>query len=328
MRAPAFWNRPKSWQSVLLAPLGLLYAKATASRIANATPEKIGIPVISVGNINVGGTGKTPTVIAIVERLRNLYHQPHIISRGYGGSIEGPILVDPSIHTADQVGDEPLLLSAFAEVWVSKNRTTGAIAAKNAGATVVVLDDGHQNPSLHKDLSIVVVDAVYGFGNRCCLPSGPLREPVQVGLERADLLLSIGSNDAQITFSSQNEPVDTPHLKAVLEPLKTGMDWTDTTAFAFAGIGHPEKFFKTLRDLGVNLVHAEPLDDHQKLSSNLLTRFQNDARAKGAQLITTEKDAVRLPTAFRSQVITLPVRLAFEDDEALLSVLKNLPLSE
>ena len=323
MRAPAFWNRPKSWQSVLLAPLGLLYAKATASRIANATPEKIGIPVISVGNINVGGTGKTPTVIAIVERLRNLYHQPHIISRGYGGSIEGPILVDPSIHTADQVGDEPLLLSAFAEVWVSKNRTAGAIAAKNAGATVVVLDDGHQNPSLHKDLSIVVVDAVYGFGNRCCLPSGPLREPVQVGLERADLLLSIGSNDAQITFSSQNEPVDTPHLKAVLEPLKTGMDWTDTTAFAFAGIGHPEKFFKTLRDLGVNLVHAEPLDDHQKLSSNLLTRFQNDARAKGAQLITTEKDAVRLPTAFRSQVITLPVRLAFEDDEALLSVLKK-----
>lgn len=328
MRAPNFWDRPTSWQSSLLAPLGLIYAKATARRITKANPIQIAIPVISVGNINVGGTGKTPTVIAIVERLRDLYHKPHIITRGYGGSFEGPVLVDPAIHNADQVGDEPLLLSAFADVWVSKDRALGAIEAQKAGATVAVLDDGHQNPSLQKDLSIVVVDATHGFGNGQCLPAGPLREPIHVGLTRADIILSIGPRDAQNSFSSANTDIRIPHLTATLEPLKTGMDWTDTKAFAFAGIGHPEKFFETLRNLGVNLVHTEPLDDHQKLSSSLLTRFQADARSKGAQLVTTEKDAVRLPPSFRSQVITLPVRLVFEDDEPLIEALKKLPLSE
>ncbi|WP_107498372.1 tetraacyldisaccharide 4'-kinase [Thalassobius sp. I31.1] len=323
MQTPDFWSRKPGLKSLLLSPLGALYAAGTKRRLAKGAPERLSVPVICVGNLNAGGTGKTPVCIWLAMELSAMGMNPHIVSRGYGGKLEGPVRVNGQRHSADEVGDEPLLLSAFAPVTVAKDRAAGAKAAIAEGAGVIILDDGFQNPALETNFAFVVVDAKVGFGNGRCIPAGPLREPISAGLPRATALLRIGDAEAQADFDARWQDdimqitPDLPQYQGHLETLQTGMDWDGMPVFAFAGIGRPEKFFKTLKDLGADLIHAEALADHQPLSDRLMSRLLSDAKTHGAQLVTTEKDAARLPQKYRQKVLTLPVRLQIEGANTL-----------
>jgi tetraacyldisaccharide 4'-kinase len=314
MRPPAFWHLEPGLRAALLSPLGAVYAAGTRRRLAGGARARVGVPVICVGNLNAGGTGKTPTVIALAGRLAERGITAHAVTRGHGGSLEGPVRVEERAHRADQTGDEALLLAAFLPTWVAKDRAEGARAAVAAGAQAILLDDGFQNGALAHDLSLIVVDAHIGFGNGRVIPAGPLREPVAAGMRRADLLLSIGDAEGQARFADRwGKAVTVPRLEGALVPLATGLPLTGLPVLAFAGIGHPEKFFRTLKHLGAELKSTHALSDHQPLTEALMARMLREAKVIGAQVVTTEKDAVRLPPRLRAQVMTVPVRLGIDD---------------
>lgn len=327
MRTPGFWfTAPDALapKARLLRPLSRLYAAATARRLRHPG-TRVSVPVICVGNLNAGGTGKTPTVIALLARLRERKIHAHVVSRGHGGKLTGPLQVDPGRHVAADVGDEPLLLARHAPVWIARDRAAGAIAAIAAGAEAIILDDGFQNPALIKDLSLIVVDAERGFGNGLCLPAGPLREPVATGLGRADLLLSIGRASAQQDFVRRWGPaIVVPHLTAALEPVAKTADWAGQKVLAFAGIGHPGKFFETLHGLGAEIVEAVPFGDHRPLGAADLARLATRAASLGATLATTEKDAMRLSAEWRDKVRVLPVQLKIDDPGPLDAALTRI----
>jgi tetraacyldisaccharide 4'-kinase len=331
MQVPAFWARPPETPGMaarMLAPLAWIWTAVTRRRLARAPRFAPGVPVICVGNLTAGGAGKTPTVIALIERLRARGLEAQVITRGHGGRLAGPVRVDAARHVAADVGDEPLLLAAFAPVWVGRDRAAAARAAVAGGAGVLVMDDGLQNPDLAKDLSLVVVDAGFGFGNGRVIPAGPLREPLLDGLARTDLVLAIGPAPERERLA-EAWPVlaGFAELAGALVPLPTGMDWQGLRALAFAGIGRPEKFFATLRGLGAEVVAVRAFADHAAFDSRVLARLEAEAAAARAQLVTTEKDAVRLPPEFRRKLLVLPVRLEIEDWAPLDAAFARLKLA-
>ena len=321
MKQPRFWNKAGGI-STLLAPASWLYTYLSDRRWKGGAHVKMSVPVICVGNINLGGTGKTPTAICLIERLHEMGRTPHLVTRGYKGSLQGPVQVDLTIHTADEVGDEPLLLAAFAPTHVAKDRAAGARAAVAAGADVIVLDDGMQNPSVHKDLTIMVVDADAGFGNGAIFPAGPLRESLNAGLAKAQIIVAIGQAEKVVKLQSQI--TSRPVLHGSIEILQMGMDWQGMRVLAFAGIGRPKKFFDSLSSAGADVMQTRSFGDHQKLPNSLLARLEAEAAGLDAQLVTTEKDAARLPKAWQQKVLTLPVRLRLTDRKPLDALLDKL----
>ena len=313
MKAPQFWYEPNTWKAKFLYPLGYFYNLLTLLRGKLAKPQSYSCLTICIGNLNVGGTGKTPTTIALAEHFLKKGLQVHVVSRGYKGKFQGTFLVDPQKHKSDEVGDEPLLMSEFTSVWVSNKRKNGIAAAENAGAQIVLLDDGFQDPSFHKDFSLIVVDGEKGFGNKKCMPAGPLRENIVQGFKRADALVIVG----QRIYKFDTFPTHLKIIHSTLKPIETGMNWKEGKYLAFAGIADPSKFFKTLRSLGANLIDCVALSDHQNLDGQVLKRLERKANSAHAQLVTTEKDAVRLSNTFRKKVLSLPVRIEFDDKNEL-----------
>ena len=313
MKAPQFWYEPNTWKAKFLYPLGYFYNLLTLLRGKLAKPQSYSCLTICIGNLNVGGTGKTPTTIALAQHFLKKGLQVHVVSRGYKGKFQGTFLVDPQNHKSDEVGDEPLLMSEFTSVWVSNKRKNGIAAAENAGAQIVLLDDGFQDPSFHKDFSLIVVDGEKGFGNKKCMPAGPLRENIVQGFKRADALVIVG----QRIYKFDTFPTHLKIIHSTLKPIETGMNWKEGKYLAFAGIADPSKFFKTLRSLGANLIDCVALSDHQNLDGQVLKRLERKANSAHAQLVTTEKDAVRLSNTFRKKVLSLPVRIEFDDKNEL-----------
>mgnify|MGYP001157062793 CR=1 FL=1 len=325
MKAPGFWYaEPPSALGALLSPLGCLYGAATALRQKKGPGADIGLPVVCVGNLTAGGAGKTPVVIDIVRRLAARGMRPQVVSRGYGGAEPAdPRRVDPQSDDAAAAGDEPLMISASAPVWVSVDRPAAARAARENGAGAVVLDDGFQDPSLRKNLSLVVADGRHGFGNGFLIPAGPLRETVRAGLARADALVIIGNDawglaDAVRRFGPPGLPV----LVARVCPGPEIAGITATPCFAFAGIGHPDKFFQTLADHGCRLAGHQAFADHHPYSAADLDGLRRRAEAAGARLVTTEKDIQRIPPASRDGIEVLTITLEWDDEAALDKLLQ------
>jgi len=332
LETPFWWYRKKGALASVLSPLGALYGRVAEARYARVTPYRSRLPVICIGNFTAGGGGKTPTAIAIGSLLTTLGSNPCFLTRGYGGTSKGPVMVRQG-QSAAEVGDEPLLLAEHAPTMVAADRAAGAKAIEATDASVVdagviVMDDGFQNPGLTKDLSLIVVDAAAGLGNGLVMPAGPLRAPLEPQMARADALLVIGTADKARplidAFSAQGKPV----LKARIVPVQDTRWLGVLPVIGFAGIAKPEKFFKTLSAHGARVIDARSFPDHHRFTERQARRLLEEAQAYKAMLVTTEKDWVRLPdeegTAlgelkFRSRPLTIAIQ--FEDEAALKELL-------
>jgi tetraacyldisaccharide 4'-kinase len=314
---------------LLLTPISWIWAAVTARRIARATPLDPGVPVICVGNLTMGGVGKTPIVRTLAERLAARGNAVHLLSRGYGGTLAGPVRVDPAVHRSADVGDEPLMLARDFPVWVARDRAAGARAAAEAGAEVVVMDDGHQNPSVRKALSLVVVDGEtrgedWPFGDGRVFPAGPMREPLAVGLARADAVVVLLPADLAAVDPELAAMLKGPtNLSAHLEPAAAPPTGPQV---GFAGIGKPWKVERALQAAGCELADFAPFPDHAAYDEALLRRLADRAAQFGAGLVTTEKDWVRLPPAWQARVTLWPVRAVFDDPEELDALLARIGL--
>src|SRR6516225_4248079 len=324
--APVFWGEPPGFLASLLSPIGAAYDTAGRLRRTMSRSYRATVPVVCVGNLVAGGAGKTPVALSLASWLVERGIPVHVVTRGYGGRLPGPVRVDPTRHDARAVGDEAVLLATRAPCWVARDRAVGVRAAVAAGAGAILLDDGLQNPTVAKTLGLIVVDGGYGFGNGRVIPAGPLRENLCRGLARADaVVLVAGEGDANGTERLLTAG-EMQVLHAVLAAVG-GERLAGSRLLAFAGIGRPEKFFATLRALGAVLVGARAFPDHHRFRVAELEGLRRDAERAGARLITTAKDIVRIPPVRRIGIEVLEVEIRWADPAALAGLIRPVVLS-
>jgi tetraacyldisaccharide 4'-kinase len=326
IREPAFWWRKGGGS--LLAPLAAIYGAVAWSRI-QAHGQPAGVPVICLGNLTAGGAGKTPAALAVARLLLAVHERPFFLSRGYGGKLAGPVRVDPSFHHAADVGDEPLMLARLAPTIVARDRVAGARVARSAGSSVIVMDDGFQNPSLTKDLAILLVDGRRGIGNGRVIPAGPLRAPLDIQITRAQALVVVGPPDgaAKVLETARRHGVTVFHAR--LEADRNSLAALGKRkVLAFAGIGNPDKFFATLTDAGIDVAERSSFPDHHRYTAAQAQALIARAQAQNLMLITTEKDHVRLDgdpalAALKAHASILPVRLVIDEQDAFRQLVLN-----
>lgn len=328
MREPAFWHAPSSWKSHLLRPLGALYGAIAAQRLRRKGFDA-GVPVFCVGNYHVGGAGKTPTVLALAKILRELGEIPVVLSRGYGWRLRGPVMVDPARHSAEDVGDEPLMLAPQIPVAVSRDRINGVALARSQRASVILMDDGFQNPSIAKDASLIVVDGERGLGNGFVFPAGPLRAPLLPQLARTDALIVVGNGSAGKAVAAEIAAREGLVLSSRLVPDAASVErLKDKRVLAFAGIGDPARFYRTLRAAGIEVMRERSFADHHPFTEGEIESLVADARSGQLTLVTTEKDYARLRgagevPAFLGDIVPFKVTLEFTDAAPLKTFLAD-----
>lgn len=328
MKAPRFWWRKPGIAARLLQPASLLYG-AIAERRMNRPGRPGSVPVICIGNVTVGGSGKTPTAIHVASMLRSMGRHPAFLTRGYGGALTGPIQVDPARHGFRDVGDEALLLARHGPTIVARDRPAGAALAASLGADVVVMDDGLQNPSLTKDLAIAAFDGAVGIGNSLPLPAGPLRAGLSGQWRRIDAVLVVGPGEPGNAIAAEARRRDAPVLVGELRPEPdSAARLRGRRVLAFAGIGRPEKFFATLREIGAELVETRSFADHHDYGEREIAELLAVSAQAGLLAVTTEKDLVRLAgfkdtLAGAAEIAALPVALTVDREDLLADLLRD-----
>lgn len=314
MKTPSHWNKV-NFTSLILYPLGLIYGLVSALRIAFTKPCKTSAHVICIGNLTAGGSGKTPTAVAIAQILQQQGHLVCFLTRGYGGKLQKTLV--SSQHTAAEVGDEPLILARQAPVVVDRNRVEGAQIAILNHADTLIMDDGFQNPYLYKDISLLVIDGEYGLGNCFCIPSGPLREFITLGRKRIQAVILLGNDTHNVLRFFPEIPV----FKGRITPLKPAI--TNPQVIAFAGIGRPEKFYNSLRQCGLNPIKTYDFPDHHFYTETELQKLISEAQKLSADLYTTAKDIVKIPQSLRPKFKVLEIGVEWDNAAALASFLQH-----
>ncbi|MGH1351991.1 MAG: tetraacyldisaccharide 4'-kinase [Methyloligellaceae bacterium] len=331
-KTPGWWYKDAGVASLLLSPVSSLYGLAVRYRWQVTEPYNTDIPVICIGNFTMGGAGKTPAAIYLAELLKELGERPVFLTRGYGGQIRGPHLVDLTIDKSVDVGDEPLLLARTAPTLVSADRPEGArflSASETLSPTVIIMDDGFQNPRLKKDLNIIVVDGERGIGNGKIFPAGPLRENIGSQIKRADIIITIGGNK---NFEATGNKA--LNIKGSISPKmnsEQGNEWQGKSVIAYSGIASPAKFYKTLRDLGAQTLKTFDFPDHHPFTANDADQLLKEAEKSNVQLVTTEKDLVRLDSTLspfselkeKSKALPIELKLEHQEKEQLLALVSD-----